>query len=118
MLGQSKTTSLFFSVQRPKAGTLSFPLHPYTFAVQKERLYDGVKGTEKGSRMTKERQGKGWIKKNNETNKHIQPGIVKVYSSLKYHPDNLDKRKQRLKKRLDNNRKWRKGDLEEIINLL
>ncbi len=32
--------------------------------------------------------------------------------------DNLDKRKQRLKKRLDNNRKWRKGDLEEIINLL
>lgn len=30
--------------------------------------------------------------------------------------DNLDKRKQRLKKRLDNNRKWRKGDLEEIIN--
>ena len=30
--------------------------------------------------------------------------------------DNLDKRKQRLKKRLDNNRKWRKGDLEDIIN--
>ena len=42
MLGQSKTTSLFFSVQRLKAGTLSFPLNPYTFAVQKERLYDGV----------------------------------------------------------------------------
>lgn len=32
--------------------------------------------------------------------------------------DNLDKRKQRLKKRLDNSRKWRKGDLEEIINSL
>lgn len=29
--------------------------------------------------------------------------------------DSLDKRKQRLKKRLDNNRKWRKGDLEDII---
>ena len=84
MLGQSKTTSLFFSVQRLKAGTLSFPLHPYTFAVQKERLSDGMKGTEKGSRMTEERRKKGWIKKNNETNKGIQPETIKVYGSLKY----------------------------------
>ena len=59
MLGQSQTTSLFFSGQRLQAGTLSFPPHPYTFAVQKERLSDGVKDTEKGSRITGERQGKG-----------------------------------------------------------
>ena len=31
--------------------------------------------------------------------------------------DNLDKKKQRLKKRFDNNRKWRKGEFEEIIRL-
>lgn len=43
-----------------------------------------MKGTEKGSRMTEERQGKGWIKKNNETNKGIQPETIKVYGSLKY----------------------------------
>lgn len=41
MLGQAQTTSLFFSGQRQNAGTLSFPQHPYTFAVQKERLSDG-----------------------------------------------------------------------------
>jgi len=41
MLGKAQTTSLFFSGQRLKAGTLSFPPHPYTFAVQKERLSDG-----------------------------------------------------------------------------
>ena len=70
MLGQSKTTSLFFSVQRLKAGTLSFPLHPYTFAVQKERLSDGVKDTEKGSRMTEERQGKGMEKEKSVRKAH------------------------------------------------
>ena len=59
MLGQAQTTSLFFSGQRLEAGTLSFPPHPYTFAVQKERLSDGVKDTEMGSRMTGKRQGKG-----------------------------------------------------------
>ena len=59
MLGQAQTTSLFFSGQRQNAGTLSFPQHPYTFAVQKERLSDGVKDTEMGSRMTGERPGKG-----------------------------------------------------------
>ena len=59
MLGQAQTTSLFFSGQRQNAGTLSFPPHPYTFAVQKERLSDGVKDTEMGSRMTGERPGKG-----------------------------------------------------------
>ena len=59
MLGKAQTTSLFFSGQRLKAGTLSFPPHPYTFAVQKERLSDGVKDTEMGSRMTGERPGKG-----------------------------------------------------------
>ena len=31
--------------------------------------------------------------------------------------DNFDKKKQRLKKRFDNNRKWRKGEFEEIIRL-
>ena len=59
MLGQAQTTSLFFSGQRLEAGTLSFPPHPYTFAVQKERLSDGVKDTDMGSRMTGERPGKG-----------------------------------------------------------
>ena len=59
MLGQAQTTSLFFSGQRQNAGTLSFPPHPYTFAVQKERLSDGVKDTEMGSRLTGERPGKG-----------------------------------------------------------
>ena len=59
MLGQRKPSSLFFSGQRLEAGTLSFPPHPYTFAVQKERLSDGVKDTEMGSRMTGERPGKG-----------------------------------------------------------
>jgi len=62
MLGQSQRTSLFFSGQRLEAVTLSFPPRPYTFAVQKERLLDGVKDTEKGSRMTRERQGKGMDK--------------------------------------------------------
>lgn len=37
---------------------------------------------------------------------------------LKLTEDNLDKKKQRLKKRIDNNRKWGKGDLEGIINSL
>lgn len=63
MLGQRKPSSLFFSGQRLEAGTLSFPQHPYTFAVQKERLSDGVKDTEKGKqddlRKTRERNGQG-----------------------------------------------------------
>lgn len=60
ILGQSQTTSLFFSGQRLKAGTLSFPPLPYTFAVQKERLSDGVKdtkGKQDDRRKTRERNG-------------------------------------------------------------
>lgn len=61
MLGQAQTTSLFFSGQRQNAGTLSFPPHPYTFAVQKERLSDGGEGHRNGKqddrRKTRERNG-------------------------------------------------------------
>ena len=36
---------------------------------------------------------------------------------LKITEDNLDKKKQRIRNRLDNNRKWKKGELEDIIRL-